>query len=95
MDVKLFGLSEAVPGAIGLEIKSMSDLRNNPLLLIQPSGNTFIYRALSWLIRTPLRDSEEWVPDSKRCLNEHKSGQRCLRPFDHEGKCKTMVMAEF
>ena len=81
----------------GKEIRNITDLRNNPLLLIQPSGNSFIYRMLSWILRSPLTDADDkaFVPLSKLCPKTHKSGQRCIYEDGHKSPCKALVFEEF
>jgi hypothetical protein len=78
----------------GIEIKSIADLRKYALLFLVPSGNTFIYRVLSWLARTPITDDDEFVAESERCEAE-THGNRCCRKDGHAGKHKALVWAEF
>lgn len=77
----------------GKEITTVAELRDNPVLFLYPSGNSFVYTMLSWVMRTPLRE-EPLIPASRLCSN-HLSGQRCIYEEGHEGKCKTLVFAEF
>ena len=68
----------------GHEIKTFADLREKGFWFLQPSGNKFIYQALSWLCETPVMDEDKFAPESQRCSRLHPSGKRCLLYAGHK-----------
>lgn len=77
----------------GEEITTLAGLRERQLWFLMPSGNRFIYRALSWLARTPIQDDEEWVPERDRCTFK-VDGCQCFRREGHTTKHRMLMWAE-